>query len=164
MGGVLLARLGGDGGGVQGGGAGGAQDGDHRIGGLVAGVDVAAGGTLGAPGGDRFLLRGRVGDVHVGFAADEVGELEAERGGGADVGEGAEHAGQVGEVLVLAEPGDDLQLAVGAVLDGFDGGEEVGGHRVEVVEARRRRGRGGRRGGRRPTSRPASWSPGWPSP
>ena len=133
--GVLGARLGRDGGGVQRGGAGGGQDGDHRVRRLVASRDVLAGGTFGAPGGDRLLLRGRVRDVHVGFAADELGELEAERRRGADVGERAEHAGQVGEVLVLAEPGDDFQLAVGAVLDGLDRGEEVGGHRVEVVEA-----------------------------
>ena len=58
--------------------------------------------------------------VHRGLSAGELGEVEAELVGLADVGERAEQAGEVGEVAVVREPGDHLQFAVGGVLDGLD--------------------------------------------
>ena len=59
-------------------------------------------------------------DVHAGLAAVEDGESEAEAVGAADVGEGAEHAGEVGKVAVVGEARDRLEVAAGGVLDGLD--------------------------------------------
>lgn len=115
-------------------GAGCTEDRDDRVDLSVVERGVGAVCALGAPLGNGLLLGCGFGDVHLGFAAFDVGQREAEGVGGADVGERAEHAGQVWEVLVFAEPRDDAQLASGVVFDCFDGCEEVGGHRVEVFE------------------------------
>ena len=138
-------------------GAGGPEDRDDRVDLAVVESNMVTAGTLRAPCGNGLLLFGGFRDVQAGFAVDEVGQGEAERVGGAHVGEGAEHSGEVREVLVFAEAGDDVEFAAGVVFDGFDRGEEVGGHCVEVLQPGVFEGVGGRRVVQQPTFRLGSW-------